>query len=224
MKISEWPADERPREKLIEHGAQALSDAELLAIFLRTGTAGRTAVDLARDLLAEYGSLRSLFALDSLQFRQIRGLGPAKFAQLHAGLEMGRRYLRQELAGRTVFDSPVKTRNFLISQLHGKENESFACLFLDTRHHIIRFEELYQGTIDHAHVYPRVIIKRALGCNAAALILVHNHPSGVIQPSQADKSLTKRLKDLLNLVDIRILDHFIVADGQSFSFAEHGLL
>jgi DNA repair protein RadC len=224
MRISEWPAGERPREKLIEHGASALSDAELVAIFLRTGMAGKTAVDVARELLTRCGGLRALLAMDRFQFCQIPGLGPAKYAQLHAALEIGRRFIREELAHRTVLDSPDCTRKFLIAELHGKEHESFACLFLDTRHRVIRFEELYQGTIDHAHVYPRVIVKRALSCNAAAVILAHNHPSGVTQPSAADRELTLRLKEILKVVDIRILDHFIVGDGQSYSFAEHGLL
>jgi DNA repair protein RadC len=224
MSITSWPAGERPREKLLLRGASALSDAELLAIFLRTGVAGKTAVDIARELLAEHGGLRSLLSLDRTQFCQAQGLGTAKFVQLQAVLEVGRRYLEEKLERADALSSPHDTRSYLSVRLRGYTHEVFACLFLDNRHRIIRYEEMFRGTIDGTSVHPREIVKRALELNAAALIFAHNHPSGVTEPSRADEQLTRRLADALALVEVRVLDHFIIGDGQARSFAELGLL
>ncbi len=224
MPITDWPAQERPREKLRLRGPQALSDAELLAIFLRTGIRGKTAVDLARELLSEYGSLRNLLQADYQRFCRSPGLGMAKYSQLQAVLEMGKRHLRETLHRGDALSNPDATRRFLIGALRDRSYEVFACLFMDNRHRVICFEEMFRGTIDGASVHPREIVKQALAHNAAAVILAHNHPSGVAEPSHADKALTRRLKDALSLVDIRVLDHFIVGDGQTLSFAETGLI
>ena len=224
MAITDWPLAERPREKLLNQGAAALSDAELLAIFLRTGIPGRSAVDLARDLLSGFGSLRALLQADLKLFCGHAGLGPAKFAQLQAVMEMGRRHLYEEMQRGDALTSPGSVRRYLKSQLLGLPHEVFACLFLDNQHRVIAFEELFRGTLDSASVYPREVVKRALAHNAAALILTHNHPSGVSEPSQADVMLTRRLKESLALVDIRVLDHLVVGDGEPVSFAERGLL
>ena len=224
MRITDWPADERPREKLLAHGACVLTDAELLAIFLRTGIQGKTAVDLAQDLLVEFGSLRVLMQADCATFTQAKGLGNAKYAQLQAVLEMARRYTFEELDRGSVLTSPEATRAYLSNQLRDYPYEVFACLFLDNQHHILEFEELFRGTIDGASVYPREVVKKALDHNAAAVIFAHNHPSGISEPSQADKLITNKLKQALDLLDIRVLDHFIIGDGLPYSFAEHGLL
>jgi len=224
MAITDWPADERPREKLIARGPAALSDAELLAIFLRTGVQGLTAVDLARRLLSDFGGLRPLLKADLEVFSSRCGLGPAKFAQLQAVLEMGRRHLWERLERGEPLTSPTATREFLAARLREYAFEVFACLFLDNRHRVLAFEELFRGTIDGASVYPREVVRRALHHNAAAVILAHNHPSGVAEPSRADGHLTERLREALALVDVRVLDHFVVGDGESVSFAERGLL
>lgn len=224
MAITDWPADERPREKLLARGPGALSDAELLAIFLRTGSAGMSAVDLARGLLDAFGGLRPLLAADHDTFCARPGLGPAKFAQLRAVLEMGRRHLHEELARGEALTSSEATRRYLRTRLHDRDHEVFACLFLDNRHRVVAFDELFRGTIDGASVYPREVVKAALRHNAAAVILAHNHPSGVAEPSRADTRLTERLRDALGLVDIRVLDHVIVGEGEPVSFAERGLL
>jgi len=224
MRITDWPAGERPREKLLAHGADVLTDAELLAIFLRTGTQGKTAVDMAQDLLVEFGSLRALLQADCTTFTQAKGLGNAKYAQLQAVLEMARRHTFEELDRGDVLTSPEATRAYLSNQLRGYSLEVFACLFLDNQHHILEFEELFRGTIDGASVYPREVVKKALDHNAAAVIFAHNHPSGIAEPSQADKLITEKLKQALGLMDIRVLDHFIIGDGIPYSFAEHGLL
>jgi len=224
MRITDWPAGERPREKLLAHGADVLTDAELLAIFLRTGTQGKTAVDMAQDLLVEFGSLRALLQADCTTFTQAKGLGNAKYAQLQAVLEMARRHTFEELDRGDVLTSPEATRAYLSNQLRGYSFEVFACLFLDNQHHILEFEELFRGTIDGASVYPREVVKKALDHNAAAVIFAHNHPSGIAEPSQADKLITEKLKQALGLMDIRVLDHFIIGDGIPYSFAEHGLL
>jgi len=224
MSIKHWPAQERPREKLLEQGAQALTDAELLAIFLRTGVAGKSAVDLARQLLGEFGSLRSLLEADLAAFSSHLGLGPAKFSQLQAVLEMGRRHLAEGLRRDSALESPQQVRDYLKARLRHEPHEIFGCLFLDTRHRVLAFEALFHGTIDGASVYPRQVVKRALAHNAAAVILTHNHPSGIAEPSQADRLLTTRLKDALALVDVRVLDHFIVGDGEPLSMAEYGWL
>ncbi|MCD2449541.1 DNA repair protein RadC [Methylicorpusculum oleiharenae] len=224
MTIKDWPADERPREKLLQKGAGSLTDAELLAIFLRTGTPGQTAVDLARTLLIEFGSLRTLLDASQQRFCQSNGLGPAKYAQMQAVLEMARRHFHEILQRGDALTSPEITRAYLSAQLRGYSYEVFACLFLDNQHRVIKFEELFRGTIDSAAVYPREVVKRTLHHNAAAVIFAHNHPSGINEPSQADKQITDKLKQALSLFDIRLLDHFIVGDGQPYSFAEHGLL
>ncbi|MDR6228256.1 DNA repair protein RadC [Pseudomonas sp. SORGH_AS199] len=224
MSIKDWPAQERPREKLLAQGAQALTDAELLAIFLRTGVAGKTAVDLARQLLGEFGSLRALLEADLAAFSAHLGLGPAKYSQLQAVLEMGRRHLAESLRRDSALESPQQVRDYLKARLRHEPHEIFACLFLDTRHRVLAFEALFHGTIDGASVYPRQVVKRALAHNAAAVILTHNHPSGIAEPSQADRLLTTRLKDALALVDVRVLDHFIVGDGEPLSMAEYGWL
>jgi DNA repair protein RadC len=223
MPITDWPAAERPREKLLARGAAALTDAELLAIFLRTGTRGRTAVDLARELLARFGSLRALLRAPPAEFGAVAGLGPAKYALLQAGLEIARRHLAEALAGREVLRDPVAVRRLLQARLRDREHETFAALFLDNQHRVIAYDELSQGTIDGASVYPREVIKAALRHGAAAVIFAHNHPSGVAEPSAADRTLTERLKAALAQVDIRVLDHFVVGE-QVVSFAERGWL
>lgn len=224
MAISNWPVSERPREKLLVRGATALSDAELLAIFLRTGVAGKTAVDLSRELLIRFGGLRALLGADQASFCSAPGLGQAKFAQLQAVLEMSRRYLAEALERGEPLTSPTVTRDYLRARLRDRQQEAFCCLYLDTRHRVLRFEEIFQGTIDGAAVYPREVVKKALATNAAAVILVHNHPSGVAEPSRADEALTNRLQQALALVDIRVLDHLVVGDSDIVSFAERGLL
>lgn len=224
MSIKDWPADERPREKLLQRGVTALTDAELLAIFLRTGTPGKSAVDMARDLLSEYGSLQALLGADQQRFCQSNGLGDAKYAQLQAVLEMARRHFAEILQRGNALTSPDITRAYLSAQLRGYSYEVFACLFLDNQHRVIVWEELFRGTIDGASVYPREVAKKALFHHAAAVIFAHNHPSGINEPSQADRQITDKLKQALGLFDIRVLDHFIVGDGDPFSFAEHGLL
>ncbi|WP_019594796.1 DNA repair protein RadC [Thioalkalivibrio sp. ALM2T] len=223
MAITDWPAAERPREKLIERGAAALSDAELLAIFLRTGVAGKSAVDLARDLLSRFGGLRPLLQADQAGFCAAPGLGAAKYAQLQAVLEMGRRHLAADLDRGDALTSPATTRQFLASRLRDYPFEVFGVLFLDNRHRVIAFEELFRGTIDGASVHPREVVRRALHHNAAAVILAHNHPSGVAEPSRSDVAITRRLADALGLVDIRVLDHVIIAD-EAVSLAERGEL
>lgn len=224
MAISEWPEQERPREKLLQRGAGALSDAELLAIFIRTGVRGKTAVDIARELLARYGGLRELLAANPDELYEAPGLGEAKYAQLQASLEMGRRFLAEKLKRDVILGSTRDTQEFLQAQLRDRKNEVFCVLFLDNRHRVLSFEEMFQGTLNGTAVYPREILKRALRHNAAAVILVHNHPSGVAEPSRADELLTNRLKEALALVDIRLLDHLIVGDGETVSFSERGLI
>jgi len=221
MPITDWPAGERPREKLLARGAAALTDAELLAIFLRTGIRGRTAVDLARDLLGRFGTLRGLLRAGREEFCSVRGLGEAKYVQLQAVLEIARRHLAEALSGRQVLKDPGDVRRMLQARLRDREHETFAALFLDNQHRVIAFDELSQGTIDGASVYPREVIKAALKHGAAAVIFAHNHPSGVAEPSAADRTLTERLKAALAQVDIRVLDHFVVGE-QVVSFAERG--
>lgn len=224
MAIRDWPAGERPREKLLERGAAALSDAELLAIFLRTGVSGKSAVDLARELLQTFGGLRPLLAADRHSFCRGAGLGDAKYAQLQAVLEMGRRHLFEQLNRGDALTSPAISRDYLQARLAHRPYEVFACLFLDTRHRLIACEELFRGTVNGASVHPREVVRRALEHNAAALILAHNHPSGIAEPSQADIQLTARLRDALSLVDVRVLDHLVVAPQAWTSLAERGLL
>ncbi|MCK0745524.1 RadC family protein [Chromohalobacter nigrandesensis] len=224
MGIRDWPEGERPREKLLTLGAPVLSDAELLAIFLRVGVKGRSAVDLARDLLVAFGGLRPLLEADQARFCAEHGLGEAKYVQLQASLELSRRHLGSLLERGGALTSPALVRQFLTSQLRHLPHESFAALFLDTQHRVIRFETLSEGTLDSASVYPREVSRRALALNAGALIFAHNHPSGVAEPSDADRRITQRLKEALGLFDIRVLDHFVVGDGEVISFAERGWL
>ena len=222
MAITDWPEDQRPRERLIKFGAAALSDAELLAVFLRIGVKGKSAVDLGRDMLNHFGSLTSLFAASLTDFSRVHGLGSAKYAQLHAALELAQRAISEELTVNTSLSSPEAVKNYLQLLIGSKPYESFAVLFLDIKNRLITSEELFRGTLSHASVYPREIVKAALHQNAASIILAHNHPSGSCEPSQADLSLTTTLKQALALVDIRVLDHFIIANPNVYSFAEHG--
>lgn len=224
MAITEWPEDERPREKLLARGPAALTDAELLAIFLRTGVKGKSAVDLARELLDDFNGLKGLFSAERAAFCAGKGLGRAKYAQLQAVLEMSRRYLGAAMAELDVMADPDATRAFLKSRLYGYDYEVFACLFLDNRHRVLHFEEIFRGTVDAASVHPREVVRRAIQVNATAVILAHNHPSGVAEPSQSDLHITTRLKEALALIDIRVLDHVIVGDGLGTSLAERGLI
>lgn len=222
MSINDWPASERPREKLLERGPAALSDAELLAIFLRTGVTGMSAVDLARSMLAEHGSLHALFEASQTRFCATRGLGTAKYAQLQAVLEMARRHLAEAMLCEDVLSDPTATRRYLQARLSRQTHEIFAAVFLDTRNHVLSYKELFHGTLDGASVYPREVVKAALKHNAAAVIFAHNHPSGVAEPSRADRDITRRLIDALALVDIRVLDHLVIGHGEATSFAERG--
>ena len=222
MSIRDWPAAERPREKLLQHGSGSLSDAELLAIFLRTGVSGKSAVDLARHLLSEFGSLRALLEADLRAFCGQLGLGPAKFSQLQAVLEMSRRHLAERLRRDSALESPQAVRDYLKSLLRHEPHEVFGCLFMDSKHRMLAFEVLFRGSIDSASVYPRQVVKRALAHNAAAVIFCHNHPSGISEPSQADSLLTQHLIKALDLIEVRVLDHFIVGDGQPLSMVERG--
>ncbi len=224
MAITDWPSGERPREKLLSHGAATLSDAELLAIFLRIGLPGKSAVELARELLHSFGSLRQLLAADKQRFCAHQGLGPVKYVQLQAVLEMTRRHLDEELQRGEELTSAEHTRSYLRHVLRDQRSEQFGCLFLDNRHRVLQWEVLFKGTIDAAAVYPRVVVERALCHNAAAVIVAHNHPSGVSEPSRADITITKRLKEALALLDIRMLDHFIVGDHEPVSMAELGMV
>jgi DNA repair protein RadC len=224
MSIRDWPAAERPREKLLTRGAQALSDAELLALLLGTGTRGASAVELARTLLEHFGSLRELLSAQAVRCLARRGVGPARYALLQAALEMARRHFREAMRETPALAAPELTRTFLLAQLRDRPYEVFCCLYLDNRHRLIAFEELFRGTIDRAGVHPREVLRQTLQHNAAAVMFAHNHPSGVLEPSQADELITRRLREALALVDVRVLDHFIVGEGQCFSFCEAGLL
>jgi DNA repair protein RadC len=222
MAITDWPEEQRPRERLIKHGPAALSDAELLAVFLRVGVAGKSAVDLGRDMVGHFGSLNGLFSATLTDFSQVNGLGPAKFAQLQAVLELARRALGEQLQAGVTLNSPQTVKQYLQLLLGTKPYESFAVLFLDVKNRLIACEELFRGTLTHASVYPREVVKAALSHNAASVILAHNHPSGAPDPSASDRALTTALKEALALVDVRVLDHFIVAGRHVHSFAEHG--
>lgn len=224
MAITNWPETERPREKLLARGPDALSDAELLAIFLRTGVAGKSAVDVSRELLVQFGGLRGLLTANRDELCRARGIGTAKYAALQAVLEMARRHLGEKLARGVALTSTADTKEFLHAHLRDRPHEVFCCLFLDNRHRVLGFEELFRGTLNGTAVYPREIVKQALKHNAAAVILVHNHPSGVAEPSRADELLTARLKETLSLIEVRVLDHIVVGDGDFVSFSERGLL
>ncbi len=224
MSIRDWPESERPREKLLKSGAQALSEAELIAIFLRTGTRGHSALDVARELLQQFGSLRALLTAPQASLCKAPGMGAVRYATLQAALELARRHYLEVMRSGPALLNPQATRDYLRVRLRDLPHEVFCCLYLDKRHRVIAFEELFRGTLDGASVHPREVVKHALAHNAAALILAHNHPSGVAEPSQADELITRRLKEALNLVEIRVLDHLIVGDSRCESFAERGLL
>ena len=225
MNLRDWPVAERPREKLLAAGAAALSNAELLALLLGgAGLRGSNVVDLARSLLSAHHSLRALLSADRAALLARPGLGTAGYCRLQAALELARRHYAEALRTGPLLDSPAATHRFLIAQLRDQPHELFCCLHLDNRHRLIAFDELFRGTIDGASVHPREVVKQALGRNAAAVILAHNHPSGVAEPSQADELITRRLREALALVDIRVLDHCIVGDNGCLSFAERGLL
>lgn len=224
MHIREWPADERPREKLLGHGAAALSDAELLAIFLGSGLRGQDAVATARQLLAAHGPLRVLIERGAKGLSVLPGLGPARACALSAALELGNRVLAADLARGEAMSDPSVAGRYFSQRLRSQPHEVFAALFLDTRHRAIAFEELFRGTIDGAEVHPREVVRRALAHNAAAVIVGHNHPSGSREPSAADRAVTAQLKQALALVDVRLLDHFVIGDGEPVSLAARGLV
>lgn len=224
MSIRDWPAAERPREKLLERGASSLSDAELLAIFLRTGVSGKSAVDLARHLLTQFGSLRMLLEADLPAFSAELGLGPAKYAQLQAVMEMAKRHMGENLKRGSALKSPGQVRTYLKALLRDEPHEVFGCLFLDSKNRVQAFEALFQGSINVAHVHPRQVVKRALAHNSAAVILCHNHPSGVCEPSEEDVELTELLKNALAMIDVVVVDHLIVGDGDPMSLVELGLM
>ena len=223
MAIKDWPCAERPREKLLQNGAACLSDAELLAIFIRDGTQNQTAVDIARDMLNKHDDLRNLLNLDIKEFCQFVGIGEVKYAYLQAALEIGRRYLKQKLVKGSVIDSPLTSREYLQMRLRDKPYEVFYAMFLDNKNRILMSKELFRGTIDGANVPIREVVKEALHYNAAAMIVAHNHPSGVAEPSLSDKNMTVQLKQALDLVGVKLLDHFVIGDGEASSLAELGL-
>jgi DNA repair protein RadC len=221
MAISDWPAGERPRERLLAQGAASLSDAELLAVMLRTGLPGKSAVELGRELLARFKGVSGLFGAD---LAGIKGLGPAKRAVFEAAIELARRSLKDDLRQTSTLTSPGAVRDYLRLAIAEREHEVFVCLWLDAQHRVVESQEIFRGTLTQTSVYPREIVKAALKANAAAVIFAHNHPSGAAQPSQADELLTRNLKDALALVEVKVLDHFVVAGNQAISFAERGLL
>lgn len=224
MSIKDWPATERPREKLLAQGAGCLTDAELLAIFLRIGVKGKSAVDLAKQLLTEFESLRGLLEADLTSFSAHLGLGEAKYAQLQAVLEMSKRHLAERLQKGSVMDNPQTVKDFLCAQLRSEPHEVFGCLFLDSKCRVICYENLFFGSVNESAVYPRQIIKRALYFNAAAIILTHNHPSGSTEPSHNDKLLTEAIVKALSYIDVKVLDHLIIGEGEPYSMAEFGIL
>jgi DNA repair protein RadC len=222
--IADWPPQERPRERLLAQGAGRLADAELVAVCLRSGIRGKSAVDLARELIAHYQGLAGLLGAEVADLRRVKGLGAAKAAQLAAVLELARRALREELRAGSALTTPSAVRDYLRLTLGSRAHEVFVCVHLDAQHRVIGAEELFRGTLTQTSVYPREVVKAALAANAAAVIFAHNHPSGVAQPSQADELLTRQLREALALVDVKVLDHFVIAGNQALSFAERGLL
>jgi DNA repair protein RadC len=224
MSIRDWPEDERPREKLLLRGVAALSDAELLALFLGSGRRGRTAVDLGRDLIAEAAGLKPLLECDAATLATRPGVGPAMACRLHAALELGRRYLASDLQRPDALTHPAACADYLRARIAAFPYEVFVCLFLDNRHRVIACEELFRGSIDGASVHPREVVRRCLAHNAAAVVFAHNHPSGVAEPSQADRDITAELKKALAMIDVRVLDHFIIGSGVPTSLATRGLL
>lgn len=224
MAITDWPEDERPREKLIAHGAEALSDAELLAIFLRIGVKGKSAVDLARDLLNKFDSLSGIYEASEQEISQVHGIGSSKYVQFQAVFEMSRRALTEEMQTRDILSSPQQVRDYLVLKLAKHLKEVFLVLYLDAQNRLITTEELFSGTLTQTSVYPREVVKRVLHYNAASVVFAHNHPSGITKQSQADEKITQELKKALALIDVRVLDHFIVAGNETLSFVERGLL
>ncbi len=224
MNIHEWPESERPREKLLNQGSQNLSDAELLAIFLRTGVNGLSAVDLARNLLNQFGDLKSLLEANQEDICKIPGVGIVKYIQIHAALELGRRYLKSGIQREDALNNTKATQDYISMKLKPYPYEVFACLFLDNKNRVIEFKELFRGTINGASVHCREVVKEALAFNSAAIIFAHNHPSGASDPSNSDIEITKRLVKSLELIDIRVLDHIIVGDDHCQSLAELGLI
>jgi DNA repair protein RadC len=224
MRIRHWPQGERPRERLLAHGAAALSDAELVALLLRTGTAGSSALEVARALIARFGGVAGLLAAPCAEVAAVRGVGPAKCAELATVVELARRSLSEEARERDALASPQAVRDYLRLSLAARPYEVFVGLFLDSQNRLLAADELFRGTLAQTSVYPREVVKAALARNAAAMIFAHNHPSGVAEPSRADELLTQALKQALSLVDVRTLDHFVVAGGRLTSFAERGLL
>ena len=225
MSFKDLPPEARPREKLIARGAAALGDAELLALLLRTGIAGKNVLQLSQELLDTFGGIGGLLQTGVDELKAVKGLGgPAKRAELTAVLELARRAMAERLKERTVFDSPEAVAHYLQLHIAGRPHEVFAALFLDAQHRLIAMEELFRGTLSQTSVYPREVVVRALHHHAAAVILAHNHPSGGVEPSRADEALTQTLKAALALVDVRVLDHIVVARGQTLSMAERGLL
>ncbi|KAA3632724.1 MAG: JAB domain-containing protein [Proteobacteria bacterium] len=224
MKIREWPAAERPREKFVSSGPESLTEAELLALFIRTGSRGRTAVDIARELLGRFGGLRAMLAAPISELSSVHGLGVSKCVQILAARELGVRCLEERLARGRALESPRDAADFLTMKLRDLAVEVFGCVFLDTRHQVIAYENLFEGTINGASVHIREVVRRVLHHNAAAIIVAHNHPSGVAEPSGADISVTRRLKDGLALVDVRLLDHLVIGNGECVSLSERGLV
>jgi DNA repair protein RadC len=224
MPITDWPLQRRPRERLIAEGAASLADEELLAVFLRVGVKGKDAVQLSRDLLLHFGSLHALFAARQEQFCAVHGLGEAKFAQFQAVMELARRALLEEIRAGQQLNSPPDVKNYLRHTFRGRRHESFHVLFLDVKNRLIEAKEMFRGTLTHTSVHPREVVVEALARNAASVMLAHNHPSGSPEPSESDLVLTRALAQALGLVDIRILDHFVVAGRHVHSFAEHGQL
>jgi len=224
MVLKDLPPDARPREKLLARGPASLADAELIALLLRTGLKGTSVLQLAQQLLTEFGGLTGLLQAEPDDLKRVKGLGPAKRAEMSAVLELARRSLAQELMQRPLFDSTTRVKEYLRLQIGGREHEVFVVLFLDAQNRLIRLEELFRGTLTQTSVYPREVLKRALELNAAAVVLAHNHPSGAAEPSRADEFLTQTLKSALGLIDVRVLDHLVVTRSEAVSFAERGLL
>jgi DNA repair protein RadC len=224
MAISDWPEAQRPRERLIRHGAAKLTDAELLALVLRVGVAGKSAVDLAQEMIGHFGSLNALFAASLQDFSRIHGLGPAKYTLFQAIQELARRGLAEQLEAGVQLNSATLVREYLQLHLARRHHECFMVLYLDVKHRLIAVEELFRGSLSHTGVYPREVVKAALAHNAAALIVAHNHPSGVAQPSEADVRITHALRAALHLIEVKLLDHFVLAGREVYSFAEHGQL
>jgi len=217
-----WPEGDRPREKLLKKGAGSLSDSELLAIFLRTGTHGKNVIELSREIIQHFGGLKGLLAASEKEFCSIKGLGRAKYVQLQACLEMSQRHIEEEIALQDAIENPQQVKQYVQSRLTGKPNEIFAVMFLNNQHQVLAFEELFFGTVNASSVHPRVVVQRCLAHNAAAVIVTHNHPSGIAEPSLSDIDITQTLKSALNLIDVRLLDHLVVASHQVTSLAERG--